>query len=29
MPSKKKARGIERGGHGQQEPRGPREKGRR
>lgn len=26
MPPKKKARGIERGGHGQQELRGPREK---
>lgn len=29
MPTKKKARGIERGGHGQQELRGLREKGRR
>lgn len=29
MPPKKKARGIEWAGHGQQEPRGPRETGRR
>lgn len=29
MPPKKKARGIEWAVHGQQEPRGPRETGRR